>query len=371
MRQRRPAFQNLPGLHFQLIHGGGAHAGNRLECGYDDPLNRVDAVEGVQRHHQLHGSAVGAGDNALVAFQVFRVDPVMPPAFNQLVEHEGVDIQRFADAESLQQAVLNGNYEAAVALPADILDKWATGGKPEITVYYAASAPIEMRDAIVTLVKELSYAQTGQMLNFNTSQEVLGPDMLGEQIALRDRMRPLLAVFILLVEILTLASLITVEIEQGTARALFVTPVRTADLFIAKGAMGIGLALAQSLLFMGLVGGFSHQPDIILVTLLIGSAMVVGIGFLVAALARDVMAVTGWGMLVLILLAIPGFGTAIPGLLSDWTRLIPSFYLTDTVSRVANYGAGWADIWDNLAGLTGFTALVVYGGMLALRRRYL
>jgi ABC-2 type transport system permease protein len=98
--------------------------------------------------------------------------------------------------------------------------------------------------------------------------------------------------------------------------------------------------------------------------------MVVGIGFLVASLARDVNAVTGWGMLILIILAVPGFGTAIPGLISDWAKVIPSYYLTDTVSRVANYGAGWGDIKINLVVLAAFTAVVVWAGMFTLRRRY-
>lgn len=296
--------------------------------------------------------------------------PVVPPAFSQLTEHEGVNIKYFADEESLKKAVLDGEDQVALSLPPDIMDIWAAGGKPKITVYYASSAPPEVNAAIVALVKELSYAQTGQALNLETTQEILGPDMLGNQIALRDRMRPLLAVFILLVEILTLASLIAVEIEQGTARALLVTPLRVSDLFVAKGLLGVGLAFGQSILFMALVGGFSHQPLIILITLIIGSAMVVGMGFLVASLARDVVAVTGWGMLVLILLAVPGFGAAIPGLISGWAKVIPSYYLTDTVSRVVNYGAGWGDIGVNLAVLAGFTVVVIWAGMVTLRGLY-
>ena len=296
--------------------------------------------------------------------------PVVPPAFTQLTEHEGVDIQYFTDEESLKQAVLDGDYQVAVALPPDIMDIWADGGKPDIKVYYASTAPAEINAVIVTLVKELSYAQTGQALNFDTTEEVLGPDMLGSQIALRDRMRPLLAVFILIVEILTLSSLIATEIEQGTARALLVTPLRTTDLFFAKGLLGLGLALGQSVLFMAIVGGFSHQPLIILLTLIIGSIMCVGLGFLLASITRDVTAVTGWGLLVVIILAIPGFGTAIPGLISTWAKVIPSYYLTDTVSRVANYGAGWSDIGVNLAVLAIFSAIVIWAGIATLRRRY-
>lgn len=296
--------------------------------------------------------------------------PVMPPAFSQLINQEGAKVELYSSEEALKQAVLDGDFQVAISLPPDIMDTWANGGKPEITVYYTSTMPPEVSAAVVALVKELSYAQTGQALNFETTEEVLGPDMLGNQITLRDRLRPLLAVFILLVEILTLASLISVEIEQGTARALLVTPMRTADLFIAKGVLGVGLALVQAVVFMAIVGGFNHQPLIILTTLIIGSAMAVGAGFLLASLARDIMSVTGWGILVLILLAIPGFGTAIPGLISDWAKVIPSYYLTDTVSRVANYSAGWGEVGTNLAILAGFTAAVIWLGMFTLRRRY-
>jgi ABC-2 type transport system permease protein len=296
--------------------------------------------------------------------------PVMPPAFSQLVNHEGAEVELYPSEAALKQAVLDGDYQVAVALPADIADIWSKGGRPEITVYYASAMPPETSAVVVALVKELAYAQTGQALNLETTEEILGPDRLGEQIALRDRLRPLMAVFILLVEILTLASLISVEIEQGTARALLVTPMRSSDLFIAKGVLGVGLAFLQAVAFMAIVGGFSYQPFIILTTLFIGSAMAVGIGFLLASLARDVMSVTGWGILVLIILAIPGFGTAIPGLISDWAKIIPSYYLTDTVNLVANYSAGWGEVGTNLAVLAGFTAVVIWLGMFTLRRRY-
>ena len=55
---------------------------------------------------------------------------------------------------------------------------WAAGGRPNITVYYSAAAPPEAAAAIVTLVKELAYNQTGQALNFDTTEQVLGPDLL-------------------------------------------------------------------------------------------------------------------------------------------------------------------------------------------------
>ena len=296
--------------------------------------------------------------------------PQMPSAFHQLTDQPGADIKLFDNVDSLKQAVQKGDYQAGIALPPDILDTWAAGGKPAVFVYYAAGSPPEVADAIVALVKELSYVQTGHALAFDTQQEVLGPDMLGQQVALRDRMRPLLAAFILLLEIMSLASLISVEIEQGTARALLITPMRPGELYAGKALIGLGTALAQVLLFTGVVGGFSHQPLIVLTTLVVGSAMAVGVGFLLAALARDVLAVTGWGVLVFVVLAIPGIGALIPGLLSGWAKVIPSYFLTDTLSRVGDYGAGWGDVAGNLAVLAGFTAVTVAIGVIALRRRF-
>ncbi len=290
--------------------------------------------------------------------------------FSQITGEEGFNIEYFGDEEELKQAVLDGDYHVGITLPDNLLAIWQSGGIPGIKVYYSSSTATEIKDAMVALIEEMAYMQTGQSINYNVSQEVLGADMAGAQISLRERMRPLLAVVILLTEILTLASLISVEIEQGTARALFVTPMRTSDLFMAKGILGVGLAMAQAVLFLLLANGFTHQPLIMLTTLLLGSMLVVGLGFLLASLSRDVMAVTGWGMLVFIILLIPGFGNVMPGLLSGWAKVIPSYYLTDTVNRVVNYGAGWSDVGVNLAILTGITAVVILAGMAALRRRY-
>ena len=297
--------------------------------------------------------------------------PIMPPAFQQLTGQQGADIRLYDSEEALKRDVSNGDFQAGIVLPADILTVWAAGGRPSVAVYYPAGSPPEVADAISALVKELSYAQTGQGLSLDVATEILGPDMIGMQVPLRDRMRPLMAVVILLLEVMSLASLITVEIEQGTARALLVTPMGTSEFYTAKAVLGVALALVQCVLFMALVGGFAHGPLIILAAFLIGSTLVVGAGFLVAALSRDVMAVTGWGILVFIVLAIPGFGSIIPGLLSTWAKVIPAYFLTDTVVRVTNYGAGWGDVGGNLAILAAFSAVLLVLGLVTLRRRYL
>ncbi len=297
--------------------------------------------------------------------------PVLPPAFSQAVSPEGTDVRFFQDEEDLKDAILKGDLMAGVALTPEALMDWEDGQIPTIYIYYDSASPPEISAAISTLIKEFAYSQTGQILVYDTSEQILGHDMIGRQIPMRDRMLPLLASFLLLTEMLSLAALIAIEVEQGTIRAILSTPLRVSELFLAKGILGVTLAFAQVALFLGVIGGLNQQPVAMLVTLFFGSLLVVGIGFLLAALSRDVMAVTGWGVLFMIFLAIPAIGHIVPGLLADWAKVIPSYYLTDSFSRIANYGAGLVDILPNLGILAGMTVVLYAAGIAVLRRRYL
>jgi len=200
--------------------------------------------------------------------------------------------------------------------------------------------------------------------------EVLGPDTSGEQIPARDRMRPLLAVALIMFEALGLATLISEEVESGTAQALLVTPARARDIFAAKGFIGVTLAFGQAALFLAVVGGMGSQPLIILVALLLGAALVTGVGFLIASAARDMMSVMAWGALALIIFTIPAFGILFPGAISDWVKAVPSYYLADTLHQAADFDAGWGSVWPDLLILLGFDLALILAGIRVLGRRF-
>jgi ABC-2 type transport system permease protein len=77
----------------------------------------------------------------------------------------------------------------------------------------------------------------------------------------------------------------------------------------------------------------------------------------------------GWSILTVVILVIPAFGVMFPGTISAWSRAVPSYYLVDTLHRVASYGAGWSDVWPNLAILLLIDLLFLWTGALALGRR--
>jgi len=294
--------------------------------------------------------------------------PVMLPAFEQM-QGEGLEIEQVESEELLKEGVTEGQYVAGIALPADMMESFMSGQKPRISVYFASDMPEEIKDAVEFLIRELAYQQTGQPLAVEVSEEILGTDMAGMQIPPRDRMRPLFAILIIMTETFGLANLISEEVERRTINALLVTPVSVKDLFTAKGITGVSLAFVQAALFMVIVGGMSRQPLIILAALLLGAVLVTGIGFIIGALGKDMMSVMAWGMVTLIPLFIPSFGVMFPGAVTGWVKVIPSYYLIDMVHRVANFGAGWGDIWLNLLILLGFDIALVLIGIMALRRK--
>ncbi|UCC15890.1 MAG: ABC transporter permease [Dehalococcoidales bacterium] len=294
--------------------------------------------------------------------------PVDIPGFTQ-VETEGLVLVSVESSDVLNEGVIAGDFTAGIVLPSDFMQALVSGDTPEIDLYVASDVPQEIKDSVTAITRELVYQLSGQPLTVGINEEVIGDDMIGMQVPPRDRMRPLLAIFIIMFETFGLANLIAEERERGTVRALLVTPMSIKELFVAKGLFGIGLAFFQAVVFMGIVGGLNQHPVIIILALLLASFMATAVGFLIGSLAKDFMSVLAWGMICFIILAIPGFGVLFPGAVTGWIKFIPSYYLVDMVHTVTGFGAGWGDIWGNILILLAFNAAVFWIGILGIRRK--
>lgn len=295
--------------------------------------------------------------------------PTSPPIIGD-TEEEGLIISVVNSEDALKKGVFEGEFVAGIALPSDFFDKLTSGQKPRVSAYFTADAPQEIRDSISVIIRELAYQMSGQSLSIDITEEILGPDMLGQQIPLRNRMRSMIILLLVMVEMLGLSTLISEEVEHRTIHALLITPMTVKELFMGKSITGISLAFIQAVIFMAIAGGLSRQPVIILMALLLGSGMITGISFIIASLSKDMLSVMGWGISILLILFIPAFGVMFPGLVTDWVRIVPSYYLIDTVHQVNNFGADWGDTWLNLTILLGFDAVMAWLGIVVLRRKF-
>jgi ABC-type multidrug transport system permease subunit len=294
----------------------------------------------------------------------------MPAIENLMVNDKGIEAKSFSTLEELREAVMKDEVPVAIALPENLLTELAKGEKPIVTIYFASGAPEEIKEASRALVNQLAYLATGQDMPLEMRTEVLGTDLLGAQIPWRNRLIPMLAIMILGLEIMSMASLISTEVEQNTVSALLVTPLKLRHLFTAKAILGIGLAFIQVSLFIIVVDGLSKETLTMILVLFIGSILVTGLGFLIAALARDMLGVTSWGMIVTIIFLIPAIGGMIPGILSGWAKVLPSYHLTDAISRLSNYGANFNDISGHFMIILGWSITFAVIGIVSLRRRY-
>jgi ABC-2 type transport system permease protein len=295
--------------------------------------------------------------------------PSLPQEFLAEMVEGGLFLTTYPDEDNLRAAVAAGEEPVGISLPNDFFIDLARGEKTQATIYFQSTLPEEFREAYSLLLSELGYMLAGQHLNIDAEEVILGPDMAGQQIPPRMRMLPMLAVIILMMETFGLASLIAAEVETGALRALLATPLTIGGLFLSKGTTGVMLAFIQVGLLMAVIGGFQNQPLLIAFALLLGSLLITGLSLLIASISRDMMSVMAWGMLALILLAVPSFNLLLPGLTSGWIQIIPSYYLVDTIHRVVNFDAGWSQVSGSLMALFAFSVGFFGLGVLALGRK--
>ncbi len=286
-------------------------------------------------------------------------------------EQGGLAVEGYDDAAALEEAVDAGDLAAGLVFPAGFLAATAAGETTTVTLVLDAGAPPEVATTLEGLVAEVAYAVAGSPPPVDPLTEVviLGEDRVGDQVALREQLRPLLAFFVLLVETLALATLVASEVHQRTVTAILVTPATSADFLAAKGILGTAMAFVEVTLIMALIGGLATGWPILLVALLLGSALVTGFGMIAGAFGRDFMSVLFISMAFMIPLMIPGFAALFPGTASVWVQAIPSWPLVDTIVRVTTQGAGWSDVAGSLLLLLAWCVAAFGAGVVVLGRK--
>lgn len=300
----------------------------------------------------------------------FGVAGSLPAEMAEIFQNdEGIVLKHYESLPEMKKAIEKGEIAGGVEFGDDFISNLISGLPVSASIYYSSTTPEEYSSVLQLMLEEMVYTAGGKPLNLEVNTLVLGSDTQGSPVAPRDRLLPLFAVFIILTEMMSLASLLSEEIETGTIKALMVTPMNIRGLFLAKGITGTGMAFIQVLVFMLIVGGFSSQPAAVLVIILLGAIMAAGVGFLIAAAGRDLMSVMAWGILMMLVFAIPAFGVIFPGTISNWAQIIPSYYLVNALNQAVNYDAGFSQTWPDMVWITGFNLAFVLAGMWAVKRR--
>ena len=284
------------------------------------------------------------------------------------VETSELSVTTFSDRDGLYAAVEEGadDIVAGIAFPPDLTDGTAT-----VELLVPAGVPPEYLPLMEGIATQVALFATGDSstVGLATQTVVLGTDRIGDQVSMQEQMRPLLAFFVLMMETLALASLVSIEVQQRTVTAVLVTPARARDFITAKAVLGTILALAEVLLLMILIRGFVGDVPVLLAALVLGALLVTGVGLLAGSSGRDFMGVMFLALALMIPLMIPAFGALFPGSAAAWIRVLPTYGLVETIVGVTTRSESWSDVAPALAGLAAWCVVLLGLGSAILRKR--
>ncbi len=300
--------------------------------------------------------------------------PGIGEALTSSGESQGIDLKLYPSQDALTTAIENGSDGVAVGLafPPDFLQTMAAGQQTTVDVLVTAGVPAELRDAMDSMVREVAYAVSGETLpvtQLAQNEYVLGVDRSGDQVSLREKMRPLLAFMVLVIEMMSLAALVAAEIQQRTVTAIVTTPARVADFLTAKVIVGTLLAFVQAVILLIAIRSLGANAPLMLTILLLGALMVTAFALIAGSYGRDFITVVFWSILFLVPLIIPAFAVLFPGSASSWVKVIPSYGLINAIVGATSYGEGWSDVLPDLAMVAAWTVVAYVVGLSILRRK--
>ncbi len=298
---------------------------------------------------------------------------------------EGVRLIPFDDPDALEKAVLSGETgefpppAAGISFPLDLMNP-GDSAVTSVTVFLSEGVPSHLRHTLSAAVLEASLAIRAMASGRNPLSElpVVLPDLhhavSGDVMSLagfpiRQLMRPLMVMVILMMEALALAGLVSLEIEHRTAAAILVTPARISDLLIAKWLTGILLAVVQVMAFLLVTGTPWGMMPLLTVLMILGAMMMSAVGMISGATGKDFMGTLFLSMFFVIPMMIPVMSILLPGQPSFLMGLLPTTGLVRSLASVMGGGAGWFDVMPELRSILAWNAALFATAFLVLRRR--
>jgi ABC-2 type transport system permease protein len=174
------------------------------------------------------------------------------------------------------------------------------------------------------------------------------------------------------------AAMVVRERELGTLEQLSVTPLRGAELLIAKTVPTATMGLVQAV-GIGTIAVFGFGVPMrgslffLLVVIMLYLLNSMGLGLLISVISRTQMqSQLVSNFIITYLIMMSGFLFPIanmPGWLQPWTYLLPTRYGMEVIRGVFLKGQGFADLWPQMLALAGIGSLAYLAGLRLFKKR--
>lgn len=286
------------------------------------------------------------------------------------LEMEGMRIIFFTSGEEFEKAVEEEDYVAGIALPENFDSQLLSGKQPTVSLYFKSDVPESVRSSIQYFIQmTIEYVTLGKQPT-DVETEMLGEDMAGKHIPLREQAVPLFLVMALMMEMWTISTLIVEESAFGTMRAVLVTPASPSDVIMAKGVLGIPYAFLVAVSILILTQSVRGNLPVLFIAVFLGALMTVSMGLFMGSITKNILGSYIYVAIPLLILMIPAMLIFVPDVSLSIVKVIPTYYLANAINQVLNSGAGLADVWKDFLVIAGFDTAFFVLAVYALRRRF-
>ncbi len=302
-----------------------------------------------------------------------------------------IKVTFFADNESAQSALSQGQLQAVVLLPSgfqsavqsfrsfpDEPAKWANS---TLSLYLDKGSALTAQ-VIPTIVTQvlgqgvLGIKETAQALPFTISAPSQ-VDVRGTTVF--QSFAPGLFAFASIYVIMIVAQSYTTERENGLLSRILVTPTTSGDIVTGSVVSYLVIGLFQALLVFVCVYALGYHPVTDTVGLLVGFFIItvfalcnIGFGLIAAALSRSAGAATGISFVFLMPQLFLGtfVGSALSSTAQTAGRFLPAYYVTDALTSLWTRGASVASpaILTDLAAVSASSVIVLLVGVQVFKR---
>lgn len=292
------------------------------------------------------------------------------PLFSEIqLEEEGAEIDFFSSEEEVREAVEKGDYVAGIVFPDSFGSQLMSGEKPEIVLYFTPEQPESVRTSIEYFLESaIEYLAFGRQPEIDA--EILGEDMAGRHIPMRNQSVPLYLLMALFMEMWTISTLIVEESAAGTLRAVLVTPASPSDVIMAKGIVGIGYSISVAFIILVLTWSIRGNLPVLFLGVFLGAVLAVSLGLFFGSLTENITGSYVYVAVPLLIFMLPALLIFFPDVSLSAVKFIPTYYLTDAFNQILNYGAGLKDVWKDFLLIAACDVAAFFLGVYALRRRY-
>ncbi len=314
-----------------------------------------------------------------VALGVFPPDAVQYLTALEDPSEEGIALIPFDSEEALAEAI-SGEILVGMVFPADFLEALAADRPTQATMWIDPAVPEALQHAFASEVREIGWAVQGQVkygdpdlaLPVTLPDEevmVLGEDRAGALVPMREKLRPMLAILMLMLGSIALAGLVAAEIEKRTVTAILVTPARVADLLAAKAITGTLIGSVQGLLFLVCTWSVGGNVLVVVLLMLLGALMMASLGLLAGAAGKDFMTTMFLTIALILPMVVPTFAVLFPGRTPLWIQLMPAWGFVESMVGVLGYGRSPAELWLPIGLTVVWTIALLAVALMVLRRR--